>query len=664
LQPRPYNLPAPKPGQILGTPLFKTETTLWSQPEKKQEANFPYPLWMQKPVGDLRYLNVGQPITSMIPNFEMPVIKVNHFENPSPLGPGHLQMYNIYDIILPNKDTKFTVASTNERLKSHEFIRNILIEYGDGEDISLETCKGKRNLFSYIKILEIVKNDKSLINDNPYRGMPFGVLFYQCCFPITMNQISRTTMCAKSSLKINMRIYALNVAEYCSFHLNQPIYKQYDIWREVIYYEYVRDQIIRKKQSPNFIMLHAFFLSHNRTVDYFKIKKQSLTQRDLMVLENKKHQKLEKLYELGMPASCLGKKVITDKSQTVTQVILQGHTSAAIQKLPDEVNPELRKYSGNVLVLITEAANQNLYQWSSNIFKTEGYVHKMISNGMHDEDVWYGVLFQIISALYVMQLHGIYIREMTIEDNIYISDLGSSKGYWKWIINGITYYVPNKSYVVQIDSNFKDIIYDARITPKTTREYKISGCAISEPCDKTATHDLIYENLKRIISSNSFTTNDHIKNKLCKPPIAVLDFMNRISSDTSTKDIGKLIHNHFTMFLNNRIGTFLKKDSEIPNLRSIEGNIILGQLYAQLIDADTYIWVMPMEENIPPDDTIKVLFKDKPESNIISTKYVPKTNLKSYPFNSMSIEQNIIEGNKLTEDKLLEVYMINSQDYQ
>ena len=90
-----------------------------------------------------------------------------------------------------------------------------------------------------------------------------------------------------------------------------------------------------------------------------------------------------------------------------------------VAKLPDEVDPILQVYSGYMMIMITEAPHYNLYKWTSRNYDQKGIVYKMTRHGYHSANIWYSLLFQILAGLYVMQIHGIYMRNMSIRDNIY-----------------------------------------------------------------------------------------------------------------------------------------------------------------------------------------------------------------------------------------------------
>ena len=80
--------------------------------------------------------------------------------------------------------------------------------------------------------------------------------------------------CSKNSIGLNLRIYEMSIAEYKARNLSDNIKPdKFNLWREITYYEYVREEIIKKKKSPNFPILYAFFISSGTGIDFKKLKK-------------------------------------------------------------------------------------------------------------------------------------------------------------------------------------------------------------------------------------------------------------------------------------------------------------------------------------------------------------------------------------------------------
>ncbi|MEM0354114.1 MAG: hypothetical protein QXW79_00895 [Thermoplasmata archaeon] len=580
------------------------------------------------------------------PNVQMPVQQVYNITLPGPTGT-HVEMNKIYENILPGKDNKLTSITLGERLQMYDYVRQVMIKINEGEEISLDS-EGQNSLLSYIRLMELNPNYYSPIHHNPYRGLPYGLLIYRSCFPIRLDRRSQSVICARDSIGLNIRIYSLSYAEYYSYKFRQAIYKEYDVWRELAYYEYIRENILKKRRSPNFPLLYAFFFCPNRNIDFFKLKKNCLTQKDLLTAEYKKFVEMHTLFSKVKPS--------TEVIRPMT--LLEEAARNVIAKLPDEIDPKLQAYSGTTLILITEAPHYNLYQWTSRTYERDGIVQRMINHGYYDADVWITILFQIISALYVMQLHGIYIRNMTIEDNIYIRDLqisGKAMGYWKYIINGVSYYIPNYGYIVLIDSNFKDIESSGKTIEKREREYKIYMADIDRnKYSLNSIQEKIFENYRRIINTNVFS-KEHTQNNVNRPPESIMKLIGNMMEDQET-NLEKIIFKHFRSLMNNRIGTYLRRDTELPNIRAATGPFKYGDMAIEVVAEDTYKWCLIVGPK--GDGVVEIVTRETPESNDFINKDVRVDLLRQYS-TTEKIEQNLLNSDiSFSEDHLLETYII------
>lgn len=592
---------------------------------------------------DFKHLLAPTSALSLQP-VRMPMQQVYNINLPGPMG-GHVEMNRIYENILP-RDARFTSTTLGERLQMYDYIRQILIKTNEGEDISLES-DGQNNLMSEIKFMELNPNFYSPITSNPYKGLPYGLLVYRSCFPIRFDERSQSTICAKNSIGLNIRLYSLTYAEYYSYKFRQLTYKEYDVWRELAYYEYIRENILKKKRSPNFPLLYSFFLCPNRKIDFFSLKKKCLTQKDILTNEYKRFVEVHTLFSSVKPSD-----------ELIRPMSLPDAARRVIAKLPDEMDPALQAYSGTTLILITEAPHHNLYQWASRVYEKDGIAQKMISHGYHDSNVWFEILFQIVSALYVMQIHGIYMRDMTIQDNIFIKDLqthGKAMGYWKYVINGIPYYIPNYGYIVLVDSNFKDIYPEGRTIERCKREYKIyTSNIIGKRYAMTSIRKKVFENYRNIINTNSFT-KEHTQNNVFRPPEPIMKLIETMMADPET-NLGIVIARYFRPLMNNRIGTLLRKDSEVPNIRNLTGQLKAGEMVAEVIEEDLYKWAIV--SNFKGDGIVQIITRDNPKCDDFITKDVRVETLKQFS-SSEKIEQISNPDVNLSEDQLLETYVID-----
>lgn len=595
------------------------------------------------------YQYLYQPASAITygPNLKMPMQNVYNITLPGPTG-GHVEMSRIYEDILPGKDGKMTFTTLGERLQTWDYIRQSMIKHSEGEDISLDNS-GNNSLMSYIKLMELNPNYYSPLYTNPYKGLPYGLLIYRSCFPIKLDEPSQSVIGQNHSIGLNIRLYSMTYAEFYSYKFREPLYIEYDIWREVAYYEYIREKIIKARQSPNFALMYAFFMCPNRKIDFFSLKKKCLTQKDMLTLE---YQKFVKMHNLFKDTNQVPPKV-TRPLSTLTNAPKRPN------KLPDEMDPVLQLYSGTTLIIITEAPHHNMYQWASKIYEREGIVKKVVSNGYHHDYVWYNILFQIIASLYVMQIHGIYIRDMTIQDNIYIKDLqtfGKAKGYWKYIIEGVTYYVPNYGYLVMIDTNFKDIPSKLSIGTNCKREYKIYTSNIfGKKYDIRNIREKIFENYRSIINTNAFT-KEHTANDVNRPPASVMKLIESMMKDPET-NLSIVLCKYFPFMMNNRIGTYLYRDTEIPNIHQTMSNFTYGEMAAEIIEDDVYKWCLVLENK--GDGIMEVITRDNPNGQEFVTKKIRIETLRQYT-HAKHIDQNSTLTASFAEEDLIETYILKS----
>ena len=107
-------------------------------------------------------------------------------------------------------------------------------------------------------------------------------------------------------------------------------------------------------------------------------------------------------------------------------------------KDPDCEN--LNSYTGSVLTVMTESPTYNMYNWASKLYQIEGNIKRMVNTGFHTDVVWISLIFQLMVALYVMQINNLYINDFSIRNNVFIKDLPTEvniTNYWKYIINNL-----------------------------------------------------------------------------------------------------------------------------------------------------------------------------------------------------------------------------------
>jgi len=471
----------------------------------------------------------------------------------------HSKLSYIFEDVLPTKNISATPTSISERMTMHNYIRAIMFGKGDGSHVNLDG-KDPNSLISHVKFMDLNPYNTYKFSNNPYKGLPNDFLIYRCCYPIRHEPITSTVSCAKNSMGANVRIYKLTNEEYQLNSQQDGNLLAHEVWRDIAYYEYVREHIIKQKQSPNFVSLYGYFLNENSNIDFDKI---SMIKGDDVKYEQK--------FISSIPARIENNKNIFVNIPNVNQnknpniyipKLYGGHRNVDTAKFPleqigfkpplfnnlannninssnchlgnciDKTKPLVfysnpKAYTGKVLVSLTESPLYNLFGWASKIYQAEGNVRKMINTGYHNDKVWFSVLFQMMVGLYALQIHGIIYNNYDIENNIYIKDLnphGNVTNYWKYKIDGIDYYVPNYSFLVLFDSSFKENEKsNATIISSTRNKFKISGKPYNDNLPDEEIQLRTFDQFKKTLDSNVFNQS-FVDLGGCKPSPEILRF--------------------------------------------------------------------------------------------------------------------------------------------
>lgn len=662
----------------------------------------------------------------------MPTVVKNIQINASGPSADHQRLAMIYEDVMPAKPFVPSSTTINERLNIYQFVRSSILSNTDGMDISLDgTLRGGgSSLLSFIKFDDMNPYNTYKLSDNKYMGMPEGYLIFRSCYPI--REQYGNAICAKDSSAINVRIYKMLEG---SFLVNKGKttkefkFSDFDEWREVAFYEYIRENIIKKKICPNFVTLYGYFISESCGIDFdaieiakFGSEKVKGREPDLLtskeILEKHTEEMRKKsglddsdcdgsvvklkenadelgkllnpldVYESKYPLDIhsgrypwdmatnnlhernssgiheIGSNVFRDKAFPIEMGKIKYATSSGEIY---EVNPYA--YKGKTLVLLTESGTHNIMNWATRTYQNSGNVKEMINRGTHTEQEWFNVLFQIMVALYVMQLNKIFIRNFNIENNVLIKDLpirGAITNYWKYKVDNMDFYLPNLGYLALIDSNFKDINTHVTKSESTfnkvpiTNTNKLDGKFIGSTNSLTPSEisEEIFNMFVNAFDTNIFT-KEFEQSGGCKPPESVLSKMAEIyaeAKEDTDMDIKPYILKHMTMYLHNRTGTYLR-ESEILNIRRDDTrDFKKGQMVVFEEEHGTYRFVIYLETN--ENGTYKIITKHEPSDADTIENNVARQSLFNYS-KAEPIAQNYKPNEaNLSEDELLETYII------
>lgn len=623
-----------------------------------------YPNYVPNPFDPISYANYMQHTQYGIP--QQPVFKEYNI-NINGVSGSHIKTAMLFEDSLPIKNVAGTFNSIGERIILYESVRSILFSAGDGKDVPLES--DSYNLLSHLKLMDLNPYNASRFFRNPYKGMPFGFLIYRSCYPIIHDVANASSMCSRNSTGINVRIYRLTNGSYLINKHNMTKASDYDEWRDMGFYNYVKEQIIKKKVCPNFAIMYGYNITTNSGINFDELR---------LIQERSRQTDRFQLAPItpGNPAQQTSQAARTPNvlfpsgmRQEIALVRnpVTGQIMRHVTNVPttEQQMIELSRYSGNVLVCLTEASDYSLIGWAKKEYRSTGNIKTMINWGYHSKNVWESILFQLMAALYVMQYKGIIIDNFRLDRNVFIKDIqtmGTSTNYWKYKIEGIEYYIPNYGYLVLIDTNYRDFdrSYDDAVTdPKRVR--KLDGVFLS--CYNSSIDECIqksFDAFKSAFDPNIFDQN-FINDGGVKPPEEIMRLIINIRNaidDRPTLNIAYYIRQYMTMFLNNRIGTPLN-ESETNNVK--KGNIKQfrrGQIVV-MTDQDGIdkfvLHVKTKKSNIAhivTKDTI-----DPNTSNFIE-KNIPISSLNDYSILEPIKQRYKINESNLNEESLLETYTV------
>ena len=210
-----------------------------------------------------------------------PTYKQYNIGVPEP-GGNHQLVSKIYQDLIPDelKSISRDFSSLSLRLETYDVIRGNVLGAKDGEDIDvsknvtdknqmirsryLRTCK---NLMSHVTLNELNPYKKS---KNAYQDLPDRMLLYRTAYPLQYinGAVKRNT----EGVSLNARMYDLNFAEYNHERLEGLHWNNFNVWREIKYYEHIKNQVLKTMESPNFVMMYGYFISMNSNVPFDKLK--------------------------------------------------------------------------------------------------------------------------------------------------------------------------------------------------------------------------------------------------------------------------------------------------------------------------------------------------------------------------------------------------------
>ncbi len=569
---------------------------------------------------------------------ELPLQKVYNINLGAP-GQHHTILNRIYQDVLPGEPNIYTMNNVYERMQIMNLLRNSMIKHHDGEEMTLQA--GPKSILEYIRVLEF--NPYSL-GRNRYKTIPINFLLYNGAYPIRYNTDTRNIEIAKQAMGVNIRIYMLSKgALNCNIDPALDC-NNFDVWRELSYYKYVKETILQQKISPNFISMILYKLDKISKINYKELEDVIKTHVEYdIILRN-----LNNYKEIN--------KFLTFKNDDLRRLIGQAANAIQPQSVVNPgLNPDLSMDSKVSLIALTESPTFNLIEWASPTYEKSGVLAKQITTGFHTTDVWRSVLFQLVSALAVLQEKKILFRNFGIENNVFIKDLfrdPNNTGHWIYTVNNIEMYVPNFGHLLVIDSRFADV------NPITgvTGVFKIVSPTLFNENGNNVPNNIdeeILKDLKRIIKRDNFVSGGVYSDYgMVAPDIDILNLLDTIYNSTKTR-IADILIECFPQYVHNRVGTLLNITEKTGLSPTVMPKLLPGKLAVYQSRYDEYTWVI---FNRDIDGKKKeILMKDN--NGKLYSKVVFSHSLIEHP-DANNIMQISEKNFRLNKDSLIDSYNI------
>lgn len=559
---------------------------------------------------------------------ELPLQKVYNINLGAP-GHNNTLLNRIYQEVLPGEPNVYTMNTIYEREQIISMLRNSIVKYHDGEDMTLQA--GDNSIMEYIKILDF---NPYALGRNKYKTIPINFLLYTAAYPIRYNLDNRNIEIAKQAIGMNVRIYMLSRGALNTNITAELESDNFDVWRELKYYKYIKETILKNKISPNFITLFLYKFDRVSKINYDELKEIIRIHRNNDdILRN-----LNNIQQIN--------KFIESQSQEIKKTISQIVGSSS------EKTIDLTEDSKVSLLCLTEAPTFNFIEWGSPTYEKNGVISKQLSTGFHPCEVWRSVLFQLVSAMAVLEQKKIYFKNFSLENNVFVKDLykdPNNIGHWVYKVNNIDMYVPNYGHLVLIDTRFADV----DPTTGTTGVFKITSPSLFKNNGTNALVNII-DDLKRILEPTNFTTGLCNNYGMVQPDYDTMALLEKITTSNKSR-ITDILIECFPEYIHNRVGTLLTIAEKTIISPTTQPKLIPGKLVAYQSRYDEYMWAIYVNDVIGGKKK-KIYTK---ENNILIEKEVFNHSLVDHP-DSNNIIQISEKTFRLNKDSLIDSYNINA----
>ena len=303
-----------------------------------------------------------------------------------------------------------------------------------------------------------------LFSDNPYK---FATEYdnFNGCYPVTYNKDKNRIDCGKDSLGVNLRIYSLDNIRLS----NMSNSNSFACWRDYKMQHYVRNNILLKNKSPNFLMLYSHHWADDYYIDFNgmnTVRRKYLNKSHNKVWERHRNfilKQYKQKLDTDVPQLLLADgnyfvifnildyvvRVNIEKMDEITtneieemknhlrRLRINRHEEFITldnlgQQIKDQLdhsngqftrniygkvdvvkNEDIFGESNKMMILITEAPTVSISD-CTRVYNTndqlETTIKKMISTGYYNDEIWMNVIFQIMVIIKILYDHNLIVN--------------------------------------------------------------------------------------------------------------------------------------------------------------------------------------------------------------------------------------------------------------
>lgn len=477
---------------------------------KPSKPAFPKPAIEQlKTIPDLPIFYQNPQYPPQFQNYLPNLISYSNYNlnvNPSS---NHAFNREVFQGLLPPRQAGQTYLTMKERKTLYNTIRPMFIDEVDGEITRFDGKRG--SIITKTKLLELTPFFADPENRNIYIDRPNDLLLYSSCYPIVYSDRRRTCECDEKHVILNLRFYNISVQDLQLIHCRNILAQdaddrikienyriESDIYRELCYYQYIRDNVI--SFCPHFINMYCYMFCTDVSLDFDKVP-------------------------------------IKMKKKSA--------------KKPTKNN--------GCMLIITEAATYSMYDWMENKCVKNKNIVDQINLGYKSPETWNVILFQMYLVFYTMIIKEFTFNDMHPNNNFFIKIVNSSENdqlvMLKYTIDDIDFFIPNTGFILLCNSDYHDLENNQK------RKFFMKGHHAGDFENKTILHR-IRENMMNCFDLNEYKKKGliHPDDSVLKfmerirSAIQLFDWDNK---NNLCEAMSKSFYEFFGMFLHNRLGQAL-----------------------------------------------------------------------------------------------------------